>query len=70
MYANQDSYADVLPDMASGSMLSPKALFCLPDALLLGALSDIVNSPAFPNQSSAAACRYDLNVQPPAAFLK
>ena len=26
-----DSYADVLPDMASGYMLFPKAWFCLPE---------------------------------------
>lgn len=31
LYADQDSYADVLPDMASGYMLFPKAWFCLPE---------------------------------------
>ena len=35
LYADQDSYADVLPDMASGYMLFPKAWFCLPEVCLM-----------------------------------
>lgn len=31
LYADQDSYADVLPDMASGYMLFPAAMGCLPE---------------------------------------
>jgi hypothetical protein len=29
LYADQDGYADVLADMASGYMLFPKAWYCL-----------------------------------------
>jgi len=29
LYMDQDAYADVLPDMASGYMLFPKALWCV-----------------------------------------
>ena len=29
LYADQDAYADVLPDVASGYMLFPKALWCV-----------------------------------------
>ena len=31
---DQDSYADVLPDMASGYMLFPVTLNCLPEVSL------------------------------------
>lgn len=31
---DQDSWADVLPDMASGYMLFSKAWFCLPEVCL------------------------------------
>ena len=31
LYADQDSYADVLADMASGYLLFPKAWYCLPE---------------------------------------
>ena len=34
LYADQDSYGDVLPDMASGYMLFPNALRCLPEVCL------------------------------------
>ncbi|KAA6428239.1 MAG: hypothetical protein FRX49_01835 [Trebouxia sp. A1-2] len=32
LYMDQDAYADVLPDMASGYMLFPKALWCVDEA--------------------------------------
>ncbi len=34
LYMDQDSWADVLPDMASGYMLFSKAWFCLPEVCL------------------------------------
>ena len=42
LYADQDSYADVLPDMASGYMLFPKAWFCLPEVCLSAFTSRLV----------------------------
>lgn len=36
LYMDQDAYADVLPDMASGYMVFPKAWWCLDEVLFLG----------------------------------
>lgn len=41
MYADQDSWAAVRPDMACGYMLSPKAWFCLAEVLLVVARSTL-----------------------------
>ena len=45
LYADQDSYADVLADMASGYLLFPKAWYCLPEvspgAMLQGLVEHI-----------------------------
>ncbi len=38
LYADQDSYADVLPDMASGYMLFPKGWYCLDEVCALALL--------------------------------
>ena len=43
LYADQDAYADVLPDMASGYMLFPKAWWCA---------SEVCNSAYLPSTSA------------------